>query len=77
MLIQTNENLVINPDTIVGAKLEENGAEPRWRIVYIGMTADSPVIFLTVDEMDKILTEVEAPKLAAIMRAAGGGLPRG
>ena len=76
MLIQVNDNLIINPDTIVGAKLEHNGAAPRWRCVYIGMAEDSPNIFLTVDEMIKILYEVEAPKLAAILKAAGGQ-PRG
>lgn len=76
MLIQVNDDLIINPDTIVGAKLEVNGAAPRWRCVFIGATAESPTLFLTVDEMIKILYEVEAPKLAAILKAAGGQ-PRG
>ena len=70
MLVLINENaLVINPDTIVAARLEDAGGEPRWRLVYIGQTSDSPQVFLTtVDELDRIITEVEAPKLAA----AGG-----
>ena len=41
-------------------------------LVYIGQTSESPLIFLTVEEMDHIIAEVEAPKMAAILRAAGG-----
>ena len=73
MLIQANSSLVINPDTIVGARLEEAGGELRWRVVYIGQTENSPTIFLTVEELDHILNEVEVPKMAAILRAAGSG----
>ena len=75
MLIQANDNLIINPDAIVAARLEEGGAEPRWRCITIGHNADSPTIWLTESEMAKILAEVEAPKLAAILRAAGSTKP--
>ena len=73
MLIQANTDLVINPDAIVAARLEDAGGELRWRCVIIGQTDESPQIFLTVAEMDHILTEVEAPTMLAILRAAGGG----
>ena len=72
MLVLINDSLVINPDCIVAGRLEDAGGEPRWRLVYIGQTSDSPQVYLAVEEMDRIIADIETPKMLAILRAAGG-----
>ena len=68
MLVQANRHLIVNPDLIVAASWDQT--ENMWRIFVAGHNKDTPVIRLTSEEMSRILSNVEMPKMLALLNAA-------
>ena len=75
MLIKVNDHLVINVDAIAAANWSVDGS--RWRVVMRGHGADSPVIYLTEEELTRIMDEVSVRQMIVLMRMSGSSTHRG
>ena len=69
MLIKVNDHLVLNVDAIAAANW--NVADSRWRVVMRGHGADSPVVYLTEEELTRIMDEVSVRQMIVLMRMSG------